>query len=386
MFWFFAHPEVYIVFLPATGFVSAIIPTFTRRVMFGYTALTLSLVGTAFIAFGVWVHHMFAPPLPRVGQGVFTGASLMVAIPSGVQIFCWIATLWGGKIRLRSPLLFVLGFFAVFVIGGMTGVMLASVSIDIQVHDTSFVVAHLHYVLIGGGVFPLLAAVLYWLPKWAGRVPSERLARLSFALIFVGFNLTFFPMHHVGPRGMPRRVYTYLPEQNWDGLYLLATAGAFTLSAGFLCFLVNVLWTRRYGAPAGANPWGAGTLEWAAASPPDPHNFTRLPTVGGREPLWEGAENTPVVTGLATDTREVLVTTPHDAEPHHRNHLPNDSAWPFLAAVVTGGSFVGLVFTAWAFPAGMAVLLVALLGWFWPTKEPDPIHHPHTRPAVAGEK
>ncbi len=385
LFWFFAHPEVYIIFLPATGFVSAILPTFTRRMMFGYAALTLSLVATAFIAFGVWVHHMFATPLPRVGQGVFTGASLMVAIPSGIQIFCWIATIWGGKVRLKSPMLFVLGFFAVFVIGGLTGVMLASVSIDLQVHDTFFVVAHLHYVLIGGAVFPLLGALHYWLPKWTGRMLSEPLAWVSFWLVFVGFNVTFFPMHHLGLRGMPRRVYTYLPEQNWGALNLLATCGAFVLALGLLCFLVNVLWSRRYGAIAGDNPWGAGTLEWAAASPPEPHNFTRLPTVRDREPIWEDAARSPVVTGLATDTREVLVTTPHDAQPHHRNHIAGDSVWPVLAAIVTGAAFVGLVFTAWAFPAGAVGLFVTLLGWFWPSKEPEPIHHPHTEPAVAGE-
>jgi cytochrome c oxidase subunit 1 len=385
LFWFFAHPEVYIIFLPATGFVSAILPAFTRRMMFGYPALTLSLVATAFIAFGVWVHHMFATPLPRVGQGVFTGASLMVAIPTAVQIFCWIATIWGGKVRLKSPMLFVLGFFAVFIIGGMTGVMLASVSVDIQVHDTFFVVAHLHYVLIGGGVFPLLGAFHYWFPKWTGRMLSEPLAWVSFWLVFVGFNLTFFPMHQLGLRGMPRRVYTYLPEQNWGGLNLLATSGAMVLALGVLAFLANVFWSRRHGAVAGDNPWGAGTLEWATESPPPPYNFAHLPTVQGREPLWEDPANSPVVTGLATDTREVLVTTPHDAEPHHRNHLAGDSVWPFLTAVVTGATFVGLVFTAWAFPAGMAGLLVTLLGWFWPSKEPEPIHHPQTRPAVAGE-
>jgi cytochrome c oxidase subunit I+III len=385
LFWFFAHPEVYIIFLPATGFISAMLPAFTRRTMFGYTALALSLVSIAFIAFGVWVHHMFATPLPRVGQGVFTGASLMIAIPSGIQIFCWIATIWSGKVRLKPPMLFILGFFAIFVIGGLTGVILASVSINIQVHDTYFVVAHLHYVLFGGAVFPLLGAILYWLPKWTGRMPFERLARLSFALIFIGFNMTFFPMHHLGLRGMPRRVYTYLPEQNWGGLNLLATCGALVLGLGLCTFFANVLWSRRHGVVAGNNPWDAGTLEWAAASPPEPHNFTFLPTVEGREPIWENSRSAPVVKGLATDTREVLVTTPHDARPHHRYHMAEDSIWPVLAAVVTGLGFVGLVFSAWAFPIGLAGLFVTLVGWFWPSKEPEPIHHPQSRPAVAGE-
>jgi cytochrome c oxidase subunit I len=382
LFWFFAHPEVYIIFLPATGFLSSIVPTFTRRTMFGYTALVLSLIATAFIGFGVWVHHMFATPLPRVGQGIFTSASLMIAIPSAVQMFCWIATIWGGKIRLKTPMLFILGFFAIFIIGGMTGVMLASVSIDLQVHDTFFVVAHLHYVLIGGAVFPLMGALYYWFPKWTGRMPSERLGWLSFALLFVGFNLTFFPMHNLGLRGMPRRVYTYLPEQQWGTLNLLATVGAVTLALGVLVVFVNMLWSRRRGTPAGDNPWGAGTLEWATASPPPSFNFALLPTVRGREPVWEDTGDTPAITGLATETREVLVTTMHDAVPDHRYHMAHDSIWPFLTATVVAAMMSSLVFHPAAIPAGLIGLTITILGWFWPNHEPEPIHHPHSLPGT----
>ncbi|HEY9230772.1 MAG TPA: cbb3-type cytochrome c oxidase subunit I, partial [Blastocatellia bacterium] len=210
LFWFFAHPEVYIIFIPATGFVSAILPAFTRRHIFGYTALVLSMTATAFIGFGVWVHHMFATPLPQLGQGLFTASSLMIVIPNGVQMFCWIATICGARsIRLKMPMVWVLGFIATFVIGGLTGVILASAAIDVQVHDTFFVVAHLHYVLIGGAIFPLLGALAYWFPKMSGRMLGEASGKWAFWLLFIGFNLTFFPMHQLGLRGMPRRVYTY---------------------------------------------------------------------------------------------------------------------------------------------------------------------------------
>jgi heme/copper-type cytochrome/quinol oxidase subunit 1 len=210
LFWFFGHPEVYIIFMPALGIVSSIIVTFSRRQIFGYTAIVLSLVSTAFMGFGLWVHHMFATDVPQLGQSFFTAASMMIAIPSGVQIFCWIATLWAGRPRLQTPLLFVIGFFFVFVLGGLTGVMLAAVPLDLQVHDTFFVVAHFHYVLIGGAVFPLFGGLYYWFPKITGRMLSERVGIWNFWLLFVGSNLTFFPMHQLRLEGMPRRVYTYL--------------------------------------------------------------------------------------------------------------------------------------------------------------------------------
>ena len=245
-------------------------------------------------------------------------------------------------------------------------------------------VAHLHYVLIGGAVFPLFGAVYYWFPKFTGRMLGEQTGRVVFCLLFTGFNLTFFPMHALGVKGMPRRVYTYLPEQGWGTLNLLATAGALTLALAVLLFVVNVFWSRRYGLVAGPDPWGASTLEWATASPPPAYNFRHLPTVRGREALWEDPDGTtPVVTGLATDTREVLVTTMHDAVPDHRDHMAGDSIWPFLTALIIGATFVGLVFHPLAFPLGMAGLTITLLGWFWPSKEPEPIHHPQTRPSEA---
>ncbi len=372
LFWFFGHPDVYVVFLPAVGFVSAILPAFTGRKLFGYPAVILSMIATAFIGFGVWVHHMFATPLPELGQGMFTAASLMIVIPSGVQVFCWTATLWGGRPRLELPMAFVLGFFAIFVLGGLTGVMLASVSINLQVHDTYFIVAHLHYVLIGGSVFPLFGALYYWFPKWSGRMMGGALGWGNFWLMFVGFNLTFFPMHLLGLKGMPRRVYTYPAGAGWTGMNLLASVGAGLLGLGVLAFLVNVLWSWRRGRVAEANPWRAGTLEWSTTSPPPRYNYLRPPTVRSLYPVWEDAPDTPVVTGLSTEFREVLITTTQDALPDHRYKLGEDSIWPLITALIVGGMLIGFVFYLIAFPIGLGLLFVAMVGWFWPKSRPGP--------------
>ena len=386
LFWFFAHPEVYIIFLPAMGFVSPILSTFTRRPTFGYTALVLSLLSTAFIGFGVWVHHMFATPLPEVGQGLFTAASMSIAVPTAIQIFCWIATLWGGRLRLTAPMGFVLAFFPIFILGGLTGVMLASMSLDTQVHDTYFVVAHLHYVLIGGAVFPLLGGITYWFPKFTGRLMSERLGWWSLGLLFAGFNLTFFPMHVLGLEGMPRRVYTYQAETGWGDMNLLATIGGGVLAVGVLLFVLNLIVSARRGLLAGDDPWGGGTLEWATESPPPCYNFRHPPTVQGRDPMWENPPDAPVVTGLSVDAREVLITTAHDARPDHRYHLSGESLWPFLTAIVLAGSFIGLAFHPMAAVIGAVLGIVTVSGWFWPTHEPEPIRTPMTHAgALPGE-
>jgi cytochrome c oxidase subunit 1 len=367
LFWFFAHPEVYIIFIPATAFVSAILPTFCRRKIFGYTPLVLSMVATAFIGFGVWVHHMFATPIPDLGQGLFTASSLMIVVPNGIQMFCWIATIWGGKRpAMKTPFLFVLGFIATFVIGGLTGVILASVAIDLQVHDTFFVVAHLHYVLIGGAVFPLFAAFYYWFPKWTGRMLSERLGVANFVLLFVGFHLTFWPMHHLGLHGMPRRIYTYVPETGWMHLNLLATVGAFTIAAAVLLFAVNVLVSLRRGQVAGNDPWGAGTFEWATTSPPPAYNFAYPPTCQGSEPLWENAPDARVVSGLATDYREVLSTTTLDAAPDHRYSLARETIATVLLALATAFLLLaGGIFNPKYALYGFAAVGLTLFWWFW---------------------
>ncbi|ACA17402.1 cytochrome c oxidase, subunit I [Methylobacterium sp. 4-46] len=366
LFWFFGHPEVYIIFLPGTAFVSAIIPTFARRETFGYLALVLSLIATGFLSFGLWVHHMFVTGLPQLGAAFFTASSMLIAIPNGLQIFCWIATLWDGRPVWRTPLLFVAGFFFIFVAGGLSGIMLASVPIDTQVHDTYFVVAHFHYVLIGGNVFPLIGAIYYWFPKFTGRLLSERLGAWNFWLTFVGFNVAFFPMHISGLMGMPRRVYTYGPEMGWGHLQLLSTAGALILFAGFLVFAWNVIASLRRGDVAGANPWNSGTLEWATASPPPPQNFDRIPLVTHREPLWAERGGLPVVTGLSVGHRELVVSSVAEAEPQLRETSPAPSIWPLAAAIAVGVTFIGSIFTPYAVLWGALPIAAALTGWFWP--------------------
>jgi cytochrome c oxidase subunit 1 len=365
LFWFFGHPEVYIIFIPGLGFISSIVAAFARTKIFGYTAMVLSLIATGFIGFGLWVHHMFATPIPQMGQSFFTAASMIITIPTGIQIFCWIATLWTGKLNIKTPLLFILGFFAIFIIGGLTGVMLASVPLDLQIHDTFFVVAHLHYVLIGGAVFPLFGAFYYWIPKWFGRMLSERLGRWNFALMFVGFNLVFFPMHKLGLNGMPRRVYTYLPESGWGTLNLVASIGALILAIGVLVFVINFVWACRKGALAGDNPWAADTLEWSVSSPPPHYNFHNIPVVQGRYALWEATLDAPVVRGLSTSKREALVTSVLDAEPELRFEIPGPSIWPFLLSLATGVTFIVGIFTPWAFLAGAILTGAVLTAWFF---------------------
>lgn len=371
LFWFFGHPEVYIIFLPAAGMVSTMIEPFARRPAFGYLALVMALIATGILAFGLWVHHMFVAGLPRLGDSFFTASSMAIAIPAGIQVFCWVATLWDGKPDFKTPLLFIIGFIVTFVIGGLTGVMVASVPFDTQVHDTYFVVAHFHYVLIGGAVFPLLGAIHYWFPKLTGRMMSERLGQCSFWLIFAGFNATFFPMHILGLQGMPRRIYTYQPDLPWQGLNLFVSLSAIVLTAGFLLFFVNAIRSARFGEVAADNPWDAPTLEWATTSPPPSYNFAMIPVVSGPQPLWQNRDTLPVADGLRTDRRELVVTTLAGAEPQAREASPQHSIWPLWAAIATTIMLIWSIFSPWAVVWGAIPVAITLIGWFWPKGTPE---------------
>ncbi|WP_192243075.1 cytochrome c oxidase subunit I [Mesorhizobium silamurunense] len=371
LFWFFGHPEVYIIFLPAVGMVSTIVATFTRRPVFGYLGMVMALIATGVLAFGLWVHHMFVAGLPRLGESFFTASSMAIAVPAGLQIFCWLATMWAGRPIFKTPFLFVIGFMVIFVIGGLTGVMVASVPFDTQVHDTYFVVAHFHYVLVGGAVFPLLGAIYYWFPKLTGRMMSEPLGRWVFGLIFAGFNLTFFPMHVLGLRGMPRRVYTYQPEMPWSGLNMFISLSAIILAAGFLLFFIDALRSARSGPIASGNPWGATTLEWATTSPPPSYNFARLPAVSSLEPVSDQSDALAVASGLRVDRRELLVSSVVEALPQARESSSGDSIWPLWAALATTVTLIWSIFTPWAVVWGSIPIAIALVGWFWPKGVPE---------------
>jgi cytochrome c oxidase subunit 1 len=376
LFWFFGHPEVYIIFLPATGFVSVMVETFCRRPVFGHAVVVLALISTGILAFGLWVHHMFATGLPRVGYSFYTAASMSVSIPTGLQIFCWLATIWDGRPRFQVPMLYVVGFIVTFVIGGLTGVMVAAVPLDLQLHDTYFVVAHFHYVLIGGAVFPLLGIFTYWFPKITGRMMNETVGKISFWLVFVGFHLTFFPMHLSGLLGMPRRVYTYPAGLGLEVPNLISTLGAFILAAAVVLFVVNGLISLYRGVIAGPNPWGAASLEWATSSPPPVYNFEHIPVVESDTPLWDVEGELPVVTGLRVDEKEILLTTVVAAAPDLREPVPAASLWPLIGAMAVGIVFVASIFSPWALVFGLVPCGIAFAAWFWPKelkRNPEPV-------------
>ena len=287
LFWSFGHPEVYILILPAFGMVSEILPVFSRKPIFGYTFIAWSGVAIGFLSFTVWAHHMFAVGLPLVAQAFFATSTTLIAIPTAVKIFNWIATTWGGKLSFKTPMLFALGFIAMFLIGGLDGVAHAVVPVDYQITDTYFVVSHIHYVLFGGTVFAVFGGIFYWFPKMTGRLLNERLGQIQFWLFIVGANLAFFPMHIVGLLGMARRYYTYPDGLGWNLYNMISTIGAYMIGLAIMIFLWNVITSLRSGEKAGDDPWSAFTLEWDTSSPPKPYNFDVIPTVRSRRPFYD---------------------------------------------------------------------------------------------------
>lgn len=377
LFWFFGHPEVYIIFLPAAGMVSMMVATLARTPLVGHRAVVMALIGVGVVSFLLWAHHMFTTGLGNLSMLVVSAASFMVAIPSGLQVFAWIATFWRGRITLDAPTLFLLGFHFIFVLGGLTGVMVAVLPFDWQAHDSYFIVAHLHYVLIGGMVFPVFAGFYYWAPVFNGHRLSERWGRWVFGLMFGGFNLAFFPMHIAGLMGMPRRVYTYPDDLGWNGLNMASTVGAFVLAAGVLLFFIDAARTLRRPEKDHGNPWGAGTLEWL---PPRDYGVRSIPEIDSLYPLWrqptlpeEVEAGRHWLPGTVFGGRETLVTSMRDARPMHLLRLPTDGWWPFIAAVGTAGFFL-LLTVSQAVPAFACGLLaiVAILRWLWGSDQPPP--------------
>jgi heme/copper-type cytochrome/quinol oxidase subunit 1 len=375
LFWIFAHPWVYAIVLPAMGMVSDGLPVFCRRPLVGYSLVALSTVATMIFGFGVWVHHMFATGIPGLGLSFFSGASLVIVFPSAVAVFAWLATIWTGRPVITTAFLFFSSMILLFVIGGVSGFMTASVPVDWQLTDTYFIVAHIHYVLIGINVFPVVGGVYFWFPKMTGRLLNERLGRWNFWTMFIGFNLGFLPMHLSGLWGMPRRVYTYADGMGWNTLNMITSIGSFVFAVGVLLLIVNVLKSLKSGAPAGNNPWDAPTLEWATTSPPPPYNFPVIPTVASRHPLWEerlgDAVRSSIDRGMLLDEgKETIGTTALDAVPNMILEMPEDSYAPFLLTAGLSVVFVGMLIELFTIIwIGVALTAVALLFWMWPRRQ-----------------
>jgi cytochrome c oxidase subunit I len=388
LFWIFGHPEVYILILPAFGLVSEIIPVFSRKPLFGYAVMVYAIAAIAFLGFGVWVHHMFTTGLGPTPVSAFSAATMLIAIPTGVKILNWTATMWGGSLKFTTPMLFAVGLVSQFVIGGLSGVMHSVVPVDTQQNDTYFIVAHFHYVLFGGSIFALMGAIYFYWPKAFGKLLDERLGKIQFWLQFAGFNLTFFPMHFLGLAGMPRRYSTYSFESGWWFWNVIATIGALLIATSLLVFLINVLRTAQSEQNVGPNPWDAATLEWAIPSPPPVYNFRIIPFVTHRDQLWHDQYDRRLeASGRPDRVADAIVEV--DQLPEHSRvgvavaeaqaeegniHLPNPSYYPLLAGIgiflLAFGilihnphfqlGFFGIPIVS---AAGFLALVIAIYGW-----------------------
>ncbi|MCA1832157.1 MAG: cytochrome c oxidase subunit I [Actinobacteria bacterium] len=372
LFWLFGHPEVYILILPAMGIVSEVLPTFSRKPLFGYPVVVFSGIAIGFMGWGVWAHHMFATGLGPVANSAFAVSTMFIAVPTGVKVFNWTATMWGGSLRLKTPMLFSIGFVTMFIIGGLSGVTHAVVPSDYQQTDTYYIVAHFHYVLFGGAMFGLFSGVYYWWPKVFGKLLNERVGKLHFWLMLIGFNLTFAPFHILGLQGMVRRTYTYPKGRGWDGWNFVSTVGAFVIALSLLVFFYNVIVTRRRGAVAGNDPWDARTIEWTTSSPPPEYNFAEIPVIHSVDDFWhrkyvEDKEGrlVRVPSGGADEEehdRGSGVTDGH-GDDHHAIHMPSPSYFPLLAAIGMPIFAYGLIYSRILIAAGALIMLTGLYGW-----------------------
>jgi len=371
MFWLFGHPEVYILILPAMGIVSEVLPTFSRKPLFGYPFVVFSGVAIGFMSWGVWAHHMYTTGLGPIANSAFGISTILIAIPTGIKIFNWLGTLWGGSISMKTPLMFSLGFIAMFTIGGLTGVTHSVVPSDYQQQDTYYVVAHFHQVLFGGALFGLFSGIYYWFPKFTGKMLNEKIGQLHFWLMFAGFNLTFQPMMILGLLGMPRRISTYSDGYGWGFWNMMATVGAFMIASSILTFIINVIVSLRSKERAGNDPWDARTLEWTIPSPPPAYNFAEIPMVTALDDFWhkkyvekESGEVVPAMAGAA------------NGEEHHGDghgiHLPSPSYWPFVAALGPVIMAFGFIYDFALVPAGAVILLIGIYAWaLEPATEPE---------------
>ncbi len=367
LFWIFGHPEVYILILPAMGIVSEIVPTFSKKPLFGYPVVVLSGVIIGFMGWMVWSHHMFTVGLGPIANSVFALTTMAIAVPTGVKIFNWIGTIWGGSVEMKTPMLFSVGFVALFIVGGLSGVMHSSAASDAQQQDTYFIIAHIHYVLFGGSIVALLGGVYYWYPKVTGRLMDETVGKINFWLMFIGMNIAFFPMHFLGLDGMPRRIYTYDPDMGWNLWNMVSSIGALLVALSVLVFMINAIRSYKKGEVAGADPWDARTLEWSIPSPPPEYNFAQIPTVHDRDAFWAqkraGVRAVPVAGG----------SEEHDV------HLPQPSYWPFVVSVGLLIAGYGLVYLGSYNPVSIAVAVIgtfiamfAVYAWsFEPVNDPD---------------